>query len=108
MLLSVSVWDVDWPTSILISLALATVLLGVIAVALVLTGIFAFLNIRRDAREVAERTARRTAERISEEVANLYLQEQLPKIFDEYAKLMAGADTASGATGDRIAEEESG
>ena len=106
MLLGLNVTDVDWPTSILISLALATVLLGAIAVALVLTGIFAFLNIRQDAREQAERTARRTAERISEQAANFYLQEQLPKMFDEYAKLI-GVDTASGATGDRIAEEES-
>jgi len=102
-----NLWGIDWPTSVVIALTLATVLLAVVAIILVLGGIFAFLNIRRDAREVAERTARETAERISEEVANLYLQEQLPVLFDEYAKFMAGAATATGATGDRIAEEES-
>jgi hypothetical protein len=99
---------VDWPTSINITLVLATALFAVVTLALVLAGIFAFINVRRDARAIAEETARETAERITETAANLYLQEHLPEIIAAYADMMSSADAASGAEGDQIAEEESG
>jgi len=83
------------------------VLLAAVAIVLVFGGIFAFLNVRRDARERAEKTAKKTAERISEEAANRYLQENLPEIISTYDTMMKDMTDIPDAQANKIAEEES-
>ncbi len=77
------------------------------AIVLVFGGIFAFLNVRRDAREQAEKIAKETSEKLAEEAANRYLQNRLPEIIAAYADMMSNTEGATGPQGNQIAEEES-
>lgn len=82
-------------------------LLAAITIILVIAGVFAFINVRRNAAEEARRVAREVATRITEQHANEYMQQHLPEIAAAYSELMAGAEGATGPQGDEIAEEES-
>ena len=62
--------------------------LAAIGVALVLGGIFAFVNFRGIARSQAQAEARKVAEEVAERTANEYLQRELLSVVGEYRTMM--------------------
>ena len=74
--------------------------LACLAIILVVAGIFAFLNLRALARSSAREESRKTAERAAVE----YLQEELPRMVEDYWKLARNATSKEQAN--QLAEEE--
>lgn len=68
-------------------LAIGGIALGVVAVALVLGGIIAWIRFREVAKSQATREATRIAEELAERKANEYLQDNLPVIVDAYMSM---------------------
>ena len=82
-------------------LDLVSALLACIGILLVLGGIFGFLNIRTKASSVAQEVAREEAKKVAESVANVYIQENLPKILESYRELIE--KQVNSAVADQIA-----
>lgn len=73
--------------------------LASIAIALVLGGVFSFLNFRSIARKTAIREAQRQATHVAENVTNEYMQKNLAPIVETYASFYDDGltdDTAEG------------
>lgn len=100
--MTVDSWADYAPTA----LALASVLLSGIAILLALTGVFAFLHIRRLARKEARKVAKIVAEEVSERCAVNYLQAELSAIIGAHQELARNAATYT--EGDEIADSEGG
>src|SRR5438105_4532125 len=79
-------------------------LLASIAVALVLGGILAFLDFRRNARRMARAVAQEVAENTAERVANEYLQAKLPEIVKAYEEFIKQSMPSSPA--DAVAHQQ--
>lgn len=102
-----NLFGVDWPTSITIALALLAVLLAALGILLIVASGIAYINFRDAAKIKAEETARIVAAQVAESVANQYIATNLPAIVQEYARVMPVVEGASGAMGDKIAQQES-
>ncbi len=80
------------------------IVLSCVTIVLALGGIFAFLSLRRIAREEARDESHRLASEVAEKAAVAYLQEEMPALIREYMDIAKRA--ANGAQGDLIAGEE--
>jgi hypothetical protein len=80
--------------------------LAAMTIVLALAGIVAFLNLRDQARKAAKKEANTVCPEIAERVANQYLQENLPKILDEYRELGWGSVGAQSADDIASAQED--
>lgn len=87
-------------------LALASVLLGGVAILLAVGGVFAFMHLRQIARKEARKVAKIIAAEVSERTANNYLQAELPAIISAHEELARNAATYT--EGDEIADSEGG
>lgn len=65
----------------------ASLLLAMVAVLIALAAVFAFLNLRRVARDRATEVAERISGEIAEKAANKYLREELPNILSSNLEL---------------------
>ena len=78
-----------------------------VAIVLVVAGIFAFLNLRQVARRKAKKTAKTVAEKIARETTEQYIVTNIDAIIHEFLKAMPARGGASDDVADRIAQEES-
>jgi hypothetical protein len=78
-------------------------MISILGVALILGGVFAFIEVRRRAEDVARKTSEKVARKTAEEAANIYVQENLQAILQEYVNLMQGT---SDVEANQIAEAE--
>ncbi len=92
--------------SIMLPLSIASVLLGLVGILIAISGVFAFMHLRKVARREAKRIAKTVAASTSEKAAVEYLQAELPNIVREYRELARNAATYE--DGDDIADSESG
>ncbi len=84
-------------------LDLVSILLAALGTIIVLAGVFAFLNLRAEARRTARETAREITRELAEQYTVHYLQEELPRIVNAYIDL---ARNAADVQSDRIASEQ--
>ena len=77
-------------------------LLASISVALVLGGIFAFLNFRQLAKKHAKKEATEVAKNVAERVVNKYLQENMVHIIDAYKNGFTGTHTMTDDQADEM------
>lgn len=68
----------------------ASLLLAMVGILIALAAVFAFLNLRRVAKERATEVATSISGEIAEKVANEYLQEELPNILSSNLELFGG------------------
>ncbi|NNE78823.1 MAG: hypothetical protein HKN18_00995 [Silicimonas sp.] len=85
---------------------LVSLLLTIIGLILVAGGIFAFLNLRRVARETAKEEAATVAEAKAERVTNEYLQAELPDLMEAYRGFFDSEDAISDEDADRMANAQ--
>lgn len=83
--------------------------LAALSLALILCGIFAFLNIRNKAKKQARKVALEVSRVTAEKVANEYIQEHLPQILDAYSQMRgAGSDIDEQMVMGIVAAQENG
>ncbi|MFC7048599.1 hypothetical protein [Emcibacter nanhaiensis] len=81
-------------------------LLAAISLLTIFGGIFAFLNLRSNAKKTAEKVATEIAEQKAEEIANKYMQDNIGKIIEDYSEFIENHVNASVA--DQIAQAQEG
>jgi hypothetical protein len=72
-------------------LDLISALLAAIAILLALGGIYAFVNIRSSARQVAREAAEAESRQLAEAAAVAYLERELPRLVASYRELARNA-----------------
>lgn len=81
-------------------------LLAVLGILIAIVSIYAFFNFRAVARKQASEEAKTIAAEIAEKTVNEYLQDEMPKIIDEYRSLLFGDhDEADEANEIALAQE---
>lgn len=83
--------------------AYAAVILASLTIIVALSGIFAFLSLRRLAKKEAQRVAKEIAEARAETAANLYLQAEMPELLRIY--MTFGPESVTLDQGTSVAKE---
>lgn len=92
-------------SDVIVPLSIASVLLGCVGILIAISGVFAFLNIRSQAKREARDVATEIARDLSERAAIDYLRRELPSIVHEYREL--GSNAAVEGQANKIADRES-
>lgn len=87
-------------------LDLVSLLLALIGLALVLGGIFAFVNFRSLAKNQVEKEAKEVAESVAEREANKYLQRELPSMIKAYRDMIADSERMTDRSASEMAEAQ--
>ena len=89
-----------------LAIAVASLLLAVIGLAVVLGGVYAFMNFRGIARRQAREEAATVSRQVAEATAVAYIQAELPALIDETLTLYRNAGTDEQADEIALAQED--